>query len=253
LIQAESADELHQPCVVTLGVFDGPLDLLLTLVKEQRLDIQTVPLAAVAEQYLHYIAMMDAIDVEVAAEYLVVAATLLFIKSKALLPPIPEEFLEEGEETPEQAEARLRARLVAYSQYRNAGDELKGRFEEAHGWTYREGGDVTSELVQHYRIDSARLARALEAVLSQAREEKRTVVRERVSVLMQMEAVMRRIRAQGTVLFSELCAQADRETVIVTFLAILELIRRRRIAYDQPHPFDDIVLTAFVEEVARAG
>ena len=249
-----SLEEQHGACRVTVvDVFDGPLDLLLTLVKERQLDIATVPLAEVCEQYMRYISLMDDLDVEVAAEYLVVAATLVFIKSKALLPPIPDELLEEGEETPEEAEARLRARLIAYSQYRNAGDDLKARLEDSLSFLYREGGDATSELVQHYQIDSSKLARALAAVLSQVREEKRTVARERVSVLMQMEAVMRRLRAMGAVRFSELCAEADRETVIVTFLAILELIRRRRVAFEQPALFDDIILTPFVEEAALAG
>jgi len=249
-----SLEEQPAACRVTLDVFDGPLDLLLTLVKDHQLDIASVPLALVAEQYLAYIARMEDIDVEVAADYLVIAATLVFIKSKSLLPPIPEEFLEEGEETPEQAEARLRARLVAYSQYKNAGDDLRGRLDDSQAFLYRSGGDPTSELVQHYRIDSDKLARALAAVLSQVREERRTVVRERVSVLIQMEAIMRRIRRDGMVSFSELCAGADRETIIATFLAVLELIRRSRVSYEQPQAFDDIMLTLLiVEETALAG
>src|SRR5438477_372485 len=83
-------------------------------------DIATVPLALVAEQYLAYISMMENLDVEVAAEYLVIAATLVFLKSRALLPPIPAEFLEEGE-SPEEVEERLRQRLIAYSKYREVG------------------------------------------------------------------------------------------------------------------------------------
>lgn len=246
-------EEPQSACRVTLDVFDGPLDLLLTLVKEHQLDIASVPLALVAEQYLAYIGMMEDIDVEVAADYLVIAATLVFIKSKSLLPPIPEEFLEDGEDTPEQAEARLRARLVAYSQYKNAGDDLRGRLDESQAYLFRGGGDATSELVQHYRIDSEKLARALAHVLTQVREDKRTVARERVSVLMQMEAIMRRIRSDGLVRFSELCYNADRESIIATFLAILELIRRRRVSYEQPEAFDDIILTPLVEETALAG
>lgn len=248
-----SVEEQPATCRVTLDVFDGPLDLLLTLVKDHQLDIASVPLALVAEQYLAYIGMMENLDVEVAADYLVIAATLVFIKSKSLLPPIPEELLEEGEETPAQAEARLRARLIAYSQYKNAGDDLRGRLDESQAFLYRGGGDATSQLVQHYRIDSDKLARALAAVLSQVREERHTMVRERVSVLIQMEAIMRRIRRDGAVRFSELCAGTDRETVIVSFLAVLELIRRRRVAYEQPEAFDDILLTLLIEETALAG
>ena len=71
---------------VSLDVFDGPLDLLLHLVRERQLDIATVPLAIVAQQYFDYIALMESLDVEIAAEYLVIAATLVFLKSKSLLP-----------------------------------------------------------------------------------------------------------------------------------------------------------------------
>ena len=84
---------------VSVDVFDGPLDLLLNLVKERQLDISTVPLAAVADQYLAYIQAMEALDVELAADYLVVASTLVFLKSKALLPPIPLEFAGDPEES----------------------------------------------------------------------------------------------------------------------------------------------------------
>ena len=114
------SDALH----VRLDVFDGPLDLLLSLIKEQQLDIATVPLASVAEQYLAYVRMMEDLDMEVAAEYLVIAATLVFLKSKALLPPIPQEFLDESEETAEEVEERLRRRLIAYSRYRELGVQL---------------------------------------------------------------------------------------------------------------------------------
>ena len=143
---------------VSLDVFDGPLDLLLHLVREHQLDIATVPLASVAQQYFDYIAVMHALDLELAAEYLVVAATLVFLKSRALLPPVPAEFLAEGEETAEEVEERLRRRLIAYSKYKGVADELRVRREEAEAFYYREGGDPSSEFVQRYRILPERLA-----------------------------------------------------------------------------------------------
>ena len=87
---ASPVDE--RACRVSVDVFDGPLDLLLNLVKEQQLDIATVPLALVADQYFAYISAMEVLDVEIAADYLVIASTLVFLKSKAMLPPIPQEF-----------------------------------------------------------------------------------------------------------------------------------------------------------------
>lgn len=238
--QTESAQ--GEPLRVQLDVFDGPLDLLLSLIKEQQLDIATVPLARVAEQYLAYVRMMEALDVEVAAEYLVIAATLVFLKSKALLPPIPQEFIDETEETPEQVEERLRRRLIAYSRYREMGQQLKARQDEASGFYFRESGDPTSELQQRYRIDPEKLKRAFLAMLQQARPEKREIVRETFSLIATMDYVSRQIKEHGEVLFSSLCREMGmtREAIIVTFLAVLELVRRHRISFDQPTPDDDI-------------
>lgn len=227
---------------VSFEVFDGPLDLLLSLVKERQLDIATVPLATVAEQYLAYISMMDALDVEIAAEYLVIAATLVFLKSKALLPPIPSEFQDEEGETPEQVEERLRQRLIAYSKYREVGEELRTRQLEASSFYYRDSGDPVSELRQRYRVDPEKLTRAFIAMLRSARPEKRTIARERLSLMASMDYIMRRVREDGEALFSKLCHELgmSRESIIVTFLAILELIRRHRVGFEQPELFDDI-------------
>lgn len=244
-------------CRVRLDVFDGPLDLLLSLIKEQQLDIATVPLAAVAEQYLAYIRMMEELDVEVAADYLVIAATLVFLKSKALLPPIPQEFVEEGDETPEQVEERLRRRLIAYSKFRELGEQLRERQNEASGYFYRDAGDPVSEVVQRYAIDAERLKRAFISMLSQARPEKRSIVRERVSLIASMDYVTRKVKERGEVLFSALCHELGmtRDVVIVTFLAILELIRRHRIGFEQPELFDDIRLFPYIspEKVSAEG
>src|SRR5437879_9689219 len=115
--------------LVKLDVFDGPLDLLLQLVMQQDLDITTVSLASVCEQYLSYLAMMEALDVEVASEYLVIAATLVFIKSKKLLPPPPPPFTDELADEAFAAEEALRQRLIAYQQYKHAGAALRERYD----------------------------------------------------------------------------------------------------------------------------
>lgn len=242
-------------CRVQLDVFDGPLDLLLSLIKEQQLDIATVPLARVAEQYLDYVRMMEALDVEVAAEYLVIAATLVFLKSKALLPPIPAEFVDDENDTPEQVEERLRRRLIAYSKYRELGEQLRARQNEASGFYYRDAGDPNSQILQRYDIDPEKLKRAFMVMLSQARPEKRSIARERVSLLASMDYITRRIKEYGEVTFSSLCHELGmtREVVIVTFLAVLELIRRHRIDFDQPELFDDIRLFAYTASIPSEG
>jgi segregation and condensation protein A len=236
---------------VRLDAFDGPLDLLLGLIKEQQLDVATVPLASVAEQYLEYVRTMQARDVEVAAEYLVIAATLLFLKSRALLPPIPQELLDEEGETPEEVEERLRRRLIAYSKYRELGEELRGYQADASSFFYREPGDPAGEIVQRYEIDPEKLKRAFVRMLAQARPEKRSIAAERVSLLASMDYIMRKIKERGETYFSDLCRELGmtRDVIVVTFLAILELVRRRRVGFDQPAAFDDIRLFA-AEKVA---
>ena len=231
---------------VSFELFDGPLDLLLHLVKEKQMDIATVPLASVAEQYFQYISLMEQLDVEMAAEYLVIAATLVFLKSKSLLPPIPSEFLDDDAETPEMVEEKLRQRLIAYSKYREVGEELRNRQFEASAFYYRDQGDPTSDVKQRYRIDPQRLTNAFLAMLRNANPERRTIARERVSLIAQMDYITRSIKERGEVLFSTLCHDLGmtREVIIVTFLAILELVRRNRIAFDQPDVFDDIRLFA---------
>ena len=246
----DSATEVDERALrVSVDVFDGPLDLLLSLVKERQLDIATVPLAIIAYQYLAYIQAMEALDVELAADYLVVAATLVFLKSKALLPPIPLEFAGDPEESAEAVEATLRQRLIAYSKYRDAGQDLKVRAAEAAAFCVRpDGGDPTADFVQRYRIDAAKLAGALAAALRAAKPEKRTIVRERVSLVEQMDVVVRAVRRAGRASFLELCAGLDRVAIIVTFLAVLELVRRERIRVAQEQAFGDIELLVVPEE-----
>lgn len=232
-------------CRVRLDVFDGPLDLLLQLIKQRELDVATVPLALVAEQYLAYVRAMESLEVELAAEYLVIAATLVFLKSRALLPPIPDEFVEDESETPEQVEERLRRRLIAYSKYREIGELLRERQAEAGKFFFRDAGDVEGDFVQRYDLDPERLKRAFVAMLGRARPEKRSILRERVSLMASIDYIGRCVKERGEVWFSALCRELgmSREVVVVTFLAMLELLRRRRISVEQPHAFDDILLT----------
>lgn len=187
---------------------------------------------------------MQTRDVEIAAEYLLIAATLLFLKSKALLPTIPDELVDEEAETPEAIEERLRRRLIAYSKYRELGEELREHHVEASSFFYREPGDPAGEIVQRYQIDPEKLKRAFVTMLAQARPEKRSIARERISLLASMDYIMRRIKERGEAYFSQLCTELGmtRDVIIITFLAILELIRRHRLGFEQPEAFDDIRL-----------
>ena len=149
----------------------------------------------------------------------------------------------------------MRERLIAYSRYRDASRDLQARALEAAAFYVRmEGGDSSAELTQRYKIDVAKLARALEAALRSAKPEVRTIVRERVSLNEQMDLVVKTMRREGRASFFALVANGDRFTIIVTFLAVLELVRRGRIFVAQTEAFDDIeLLPAPAAEVAHAG
>jgi segregation and condensation protein A len=227
--------------LVKLDVFDGPLDLLLHLVLEQDLDITKVSLAAVCEQYLAYLAMMEGLDLDVASEYLVIAATLLFIKSKKLLPPPPPPFSDALEDEALWAEESLRQRLIAYQHYKNLG----GRFRqllEANAAFYGRPQQAVEGLVQHYRLDSATLGVAFARALANAEARPAVVKRETFSMVVKMNYVLRQIRERASALFSELVEGCGRLEFVVTFLAVLELIKARKVVCKQRKPFEDIAL-----------
>ena len=110
-------------CAIRLPVFEGPLDLLLHLIRQDELQITDLPISQVANQYLEYLELMRELNLDVAAEYLVMAATLAWIKSRLLLPPSDDEEDEEGREP----RAELVARLLEYQRYKEAADALGGR------------------------------------------------------------------------------------------------------------------------------
>lgn len=211
--------------------------------RSHQLDVATVPLALVADQYFAYVRVLEAADVELAADYLVIAATLVYLKSKSLLPPLPPEFVDADTESPEEVEDRLRRRLVAYSRYRAVSEELAARRDAAEAYAYRDAGDPGTEAVQRYRLAPERLAKALATVLAAAKPERRTIVRERFTIGRQMEFVLAVVRARGRVEFDALCRDFDRGAIVATFLAVLELIRQRRIDVAQPSYAEPFAIT----------
>jgi segregation and condensation protein A len=225
--------------LVKLDVFDGPLDLLLQLVVAQDLDITVVSMASVCEQYLGYLTMMEALDIEVASEYLVIAATLVFIKSKKLLPPPPPPFTDELADEAIAAEEALRQRLIAYQHYKLAGGKLRDRFELNASY-YPRPQTPEEGLVQHFVLDAKTLAEAFARVIANAEARPAVVKREAFSVVVKMNYVLRLIRERATITFGELIDGCQTLEVVVTFLAVLELIRARKITFAQSALFDDI-------------
>jgi segregation and condensation protein A len=227
--------------LVKLDVFDGPLDLLLQLVLAQDLDITKVSLASVCEQYLSYIGVMESLDIEVASEYLVIAATLTFIKSKRLLPPPPPPFVDELAEEAAAAEEALRQRLLAYQHFKILGADLRERFELNRSYHPRTTVDEEG-LVQRYQIRPEMLATAFMQALNAAQARPMVVKRETFSVVVKMNYLLRQVKQDETVSLFSLVAGSQALEIVVTFLAALELVRAHKITCEQRAPFGDIVL-----------
>ena len=217
-------------CAVKLDVFEGPLDLLLHLIRENEVDVHDIPIAASAAQYVEYLALMRELNLDVAGEYLLMAATLAWIKSRLLLPPA------EGEEEDEGGDPRLAlvARLLEYQRYREAADALGQRpllgrdvFE-----VHTAEPDPRPESERELDVDLFKLVKAFRDVLRRARPEAspHTVESEPVTVLECMRAVMERLALRAVLSFDELFDPAasvapSRSRVVATFLALLELAR----------------------------
>lgn len=224
---------------VQLNVFEGPLDLLLQLIERQELDITTVALAQVADQYLEHLDRLPERQLEDLAEFLVVAAKLLQIKSEALLPKPPER--EPDEEDPAESLAR---QLMLYRQFKQAASGL-GERERAGLRTYLRVADIPtlpSELdLGGIGLDALRAA-MLEALagtpdLEEAVEPPRILIKDKI------DSILGALQRTETISFLGLLANADtRLDVVVAFLAVLQLIKSREVLATQERPFGDIQL-----------
>lgn len=226
---------------VFLETFEGPLDLLLYLIRKQNLDILDIPIAQITRQYMAYIELMQVAKLELAAEYLVMAAVLAEIKSRMLLPR-PQE--EENEEDPR---AELVRRLQEYERYRKAADELDQR--------PRVGREIHLAVVAFTGKQSARpqpkvtlteLLDAFKRVLERAELYRHHhVLRERLSVRERMTQILARIDSEKFVRFEELFNLAEgRLGVVVTFIALLELLKEALLELVQQEPFAPIHVKA---------
>jgi segregation and condensation protein A len=216
-------------CAVKLPAFEGPLDLLLHLIRANEVDIADIPIALISEQYLAYLDLMRMLDIDVAADYLLMAATLAHIKSRLLLPPDPDLLAENGEIDPR---AELARRLAEYARYKDAAAELARR--PLLGRDVFTGAADLSELPEKEGVLVVSLFGLLDAmqrVLSRipAEEARHTVARARLTLQECMVEVMDALRAvdPASVRFEDLLAgeAPTRERVVLAFLSILELAK----------------------------
>jgi len=236
------------PMVLHLPLFEGPLDLLLHLVRENKVSITDIPIALITDQYLQYLRLMEALDLEVASEFLVMAATLLEIKSRMLLPKPPRP----DEEEEEDPRAELVARLVEYQQYRALVETLQSWEAERKRWFFRSPDAPLPEYelpIPVGDLTPQHLLRALERLLAEAVDAPPPAVlipRKKLSLRLKIVEVWRRLQAAPEGLrFEELLeAPFTRWEVLLTFLAVLELMRQERVVARQSALFGDITLWA---------
>ncbi len=223
---------------VFLETFEGPLDLLLYLIRKRNLDILDVPVADITRQYMGYIELMRAVKLDLAAEYLVMAATLAEIKSRMLLPRHSEE--EEDEQDPRIALIR---RLQEYERFREAAMDLGDRPRVDRdiflAWASFVDEDPPAPQVD---VTLDELASAFQRVIEQAEQFQHLhITREVLSVRERMSIILNRLQEQEFVRFESLFVKAEgRMGLVVTFVAILELIKEEMLFVVQNEPFAPI-------------
>jgi len=229
---------------VKLETFEGPLDLLLYLIRKNEMDIYNIPIAEITEQYIEYINLMKSLDLDVAGEFLVMSATLLQMKSEAMLPA---GVLSDDDE-PLMTREELVRQLLEYKKFREAALELAYK-EEAQKNIYSRiflDPIIESLELKEYRVSATLfdLLSAFGEILKQMSEEEISEFREdtftvqqKIDSIIEMLSIHKRI--EFSKLFSELFTRLE---VIVTFLAVLELVKRRKIIARQSQLFGSIWL-----------
>ncbi|MEZ4383438.1 MAG: segregation/condensation protein A [Nannocystaceae bacterium] len=238
-------DEANQVYAVELPIFEGPLDLLLHLVRRHELDILDIPIAFVTEKYLEYLEVMRALDIEIAGDYLVMAATLAYLKSRELVPQQETEEEEAGEDDEDGEDPReaLIRRLIEYERFRAAGRELN-EMPVAGRDVFTRGGSIDLPPLDPGMapVTLFRLAEAYARVLQRAKISKsHEVVIERVTVRQRMEQLSLILEERGDVEFDSLFLEREwgsvlelRQMLVVTLMSVLELVKLGIIGVRQP-------------------
>ena len=233
------------PYKINIPMYEGPLDLLLDLIKKQEMSIHDIQISKITSQYLDYLHQLEKMDVDVSAEFIYMAATLIYIKSKMLLPPDP---LSGPEETTGDPRAELVQRLVEHEKFKNAAQLLyqKQQIEE-NVWSkpdkslYHDEG-TESDLV----VSLVDLVKVFQQVLDRRKEESRIELQHEQFTVAQMIAQLRaQILASDTntvnlIQFFEACP--SRHAMIVAFLAVLEMVKLQAVALAQEAQFGEIVV-----------
>ncbi|MCX5917878.1 MAG: segregation/condensation protein A [Deltaproteobacteria bacterium] len=237
-------EQMELPLKVRLETFEGPLDLLLYLIKKNEIDIYDIPISVIAQQYLEYLEIMKNLNLDVAGEFLLMAATLLHIKSKMLLPPTGEEEEEKEEEDPR---AELVRRLLEYQRFKEAAQQLvKGPLLDREVFVRSFFGDALAEKEAEEDVSGEvtlfDLLEVMKKVLEGLpAEDFQEISVEHLNIKDKILHIMERLWETESLAFTELyTASTPRREIVVTFLALLELLRLRMIRVYQGEPFGAI-------------
>ena len=236
---------------IKLDIFEGPLDLLLYLIRKNEIDIYNIPIALITEQYLGYLDLMRSLNLDLAGEYLVLAATLIHIKSRMLLPPVEsDDETEEGEDP----RAELVQQLLEYQTFKEAALNLEGRplLERdvfTRGAPLEEPADAEEEEEAMIEVGIYELVQAFRRIISGLdQSEDLAIDTEKMSLADRINEIMERLSEEKQLTFTELLGERmDRKRIVYTFLAILELMKLRMVRAYQSGPFGAIRLFLAVE------
>jgi segregation and condensation protein A len=228
---------------VKLDIFEGPLDLLLYLIKRDEIDIYDISLERLTRQYLEYLQAFKELNIDIAGEFIVMAANLLYLKSRSLLPVDQQPPDEEAEEDDPRWD--LIRQLIEYKKFKEAAGQLQLRALEQERIFAREGGGAAT-VAGPLRLEEVgifQLINAFQTVLKrlEARQDTQEIFGEHFSVSDKIEVILRRVAGETSVRFSDLFGEiVSRVEIVVTFLALLELIRLKQVRAIQNNPFDEI-------------
>jgi segregation and condensation protein A len=236
-----------------LESFEGPLDLLLHLIDKAELDIYNIPISVITDQYMEYVSTMQELELEVASEFLVMAATLLSIKSKLLLPKPPVIQFLDAEDEGHDPRMELVQKLLEYRKYKSAAEELRGKELERSLIFTRAPEDLSPYIRDHEEnplgaLHVADLVIAFQKLLRRVKS--RNIVtriqRDEISVKDRIIEVSAILKARGgRIMFSRLFDEdVTRQDIVVTFLALLELMKMKQVSCFQDRLFEDIVILA---------
>lgn len=243
---------------IKIEVFEGPFDLLFHLIEKNEVDIYDIPIAKITAQYLEYIEAMEAMDLEVASEFLVMAANLLAIKAKMLLPKPPKEESAEEEEGIDPRD-ELVERLLEYKRFKQVAEYLKNKETDREKvFTRPNEEDMFVHLFSEENplegISLNSLLDALKEVIDRIddAEEIGEIRRDEITVRDKMREIRRRLVYQPNgITFKELFSnKVSKVEVVITFLALLELIKLKRIQIHQSKLFGEIMIYSRAEEIA---